>query len=47
MADDAPQIIRIPIRPGVEVAVQYPLDLTRPEAEKVARVIVAFADLQK
>lgn len=38
-----PEIVRIPIREGVTVSVQMPLDISRREAEKVARVIAALA----
>lgn len=41
---EAPHLIRIPIRPDAEIAVQFPRDITKAEAEKVARVLAAYAE---
>jgi hypothetical protein len=38
-----PIVIPVPIREDVVVQVQLPRDLTVPEAEKVARTIIALA----
>ena len=38
-----PEAVCIPIREGVIISVQIPLDMTEPEAEKVARVVAALA----
>ena len=42
-----PEIVSIPIREGVTVRIALPLDITRGEAGKVARVVAALANLQK
>ena len=42
-ACEGPQLIHIPIRSDAEVAVQFPRDITKAEAEKVARVLAAYA----
>lgn len=38
-----PHVVSIPIRQGVTVAISMPLNITRAEAEKVARVVSALA----
>lgn len=42
-ANDDQIIYPIPLRPGVAATVKVPKDLTRDEAEKIARVLVALA----
>ncbi len=37
-------IYPIPIRPDMDAQVQVPTDLTKAEAEKISRVILALAD---
>lgn len=38
-----PDVIPIPLRPNVTAFVHIPLDLTKREAEKIARVVLAYA----
>lgn len=38
-----PVLVQIPIRPNLTISVQMPLDISRKEAEKVAKVISALA----
>lgn len=38
-----PDVIPIPLRADVTAFVHIPLDLTKQEAEKVARVVLAYA----
>ena len=40
---EAPALVRIPLRPGVVVSVQYPYDISAAEAGKVAKVVAALA----
>lgn len=38
-----PILVPIPIRPDLVVQVQMPVDISRKEAERVARVVAALA----
>lgn len=45
MSNFEPQIIEIPIRPPMVVRIHgIPWDLTREEAEKIARIVKAYAN---
>lgn len=43
--NEAPRMMLVPIalRDGLEVRMHFPADITKAEAEKVARVIMAYA----
>lgn len=43
MLNCEPVVIPIPLRPDLTVCVHIPRDLTRSEAEKVARVVAALS----
>lgn len=43
MQTDGLTVVPIEIRPGVVAQVRIPWDLSRDEAEKIARVVIAYA----
>lgn len=42
-----PIVVPIPIRPDLVVQVQMPIDISRQEAERVARVVAALAVVKR
>ncbi|WP_287941403.1 hypothetical protein [Aquamicrobium sp.] len=42
-----PIVVPIPIRPDLVVKVQMPIDISRQEAERVARVVAALAGVKR